>query len=872
MSELIPRRLRHRVRTLSTVLGETMSRQHGEAFLDKVEEIRLLAKAGRIDSETGDHQKLSEVLKRLDDQNLVSIARAFNQFLNLTNIAEQAESVDQVGNDSQLNELFKRLVQNGTKKELIVDTIYQLHCDLVLTAHPTEITRRTLIQKYNRIAAALEGVSEETELDAAARTDLERLIAEVWYTDEIRTERPSPQDEAIWGYAVIEHSLWHAIPDLWDRLAGLLLEYTGAKLPLDVAPVKISSWMGGDRDGNPNVTSKVTGEVLRLARWMAADLYLRDIEELLAQLSMADCNDALQAQCPAGNNEPYRHILRQLREQLTETRTWAETSEPPHKGLILTTAELTLPLKLCYDSLHDSGMGIIADGLLKRTLVRANAFGVTLVELDIRQSSDRHIELLDHVTRYLDIGGYADWSETARIDFLLQELESRRPLFPDNWLPDDEEAAETLKTFRMMGTDDAHGIASYIISMAKRPSDVLSVVLLLRKCGVNRVLPVVPLFETLDDLENAAWTLERLLRTQWYTRYIEGKQQIMIGYSDSAKDAGQMAAAWAQYRAQEELVVVAEKYGINLTLFHGRGGTPGRGGGPARQAILSQPPGSVKNSMRLTEQGEMIRFKYGSPPLALINLDLVLSAAMEATLLPPPKPRENWRLLTQRLADVARDSYRESVRKSDAFVEYFAEGTPERELALLALGSRPARRDGTDSGRSIDELRAIPWVFAWTQKRLMLPAWLGTDAAFEEKLTGKERHIMQEMIEEWPFFQTQVNMLEMVLSKTDIEISSRYDEHLVPKHLQPLGDELRQRLANLIARVNELKNQDMLLAEAPEIRQTLDLRHPYTDPLHLLQIELLKRCREGGNAQQEEAQKALLVTIAGIAASMRNTG
>lgn len=276
--------------------------------------------------------------------------------------------------------------------------------------------------------------------------------------------------------------------------------------------------------------------------------------------------------------------------------------------------------------------------------------------------------------------------------------------------------------------------------------------------------------------------------------------------------------------------------------------------------------------MRVTEQGEMIRFKYGSPPLALINLDLVLSSAIEASLLPPPKPRENWRLLTQRLADIARDSYRSTVQSSDAFVEYFAEGTPERELALLALGSRPTRRDGSDAGRSIAELRAIPWVFAWTQKRLMLPAWLGTDTALEEELTGKDVHILREMIEEWPFFQTQIDMLEMVLSKADTEIATRYDESLVPDNLQDMGAEFRRRLDQLINKVNEIKGQSELLEKNPEIRRTLDLRHPYTDPLHLLQIELIKRCRNSESSEREEAHKALLVTIAGIAASMRNTG
>jgi phosphoenolpyruvate carboxylase len=275
--------------------------------------------------------------------------------------------------------------------------------------------------------------------------------------------------------------------------------------------------------------------------------------------------------------------------------------------------------------------------------------------------------------------------------------------------------------------------------------------------------------------------------------------------------------------------------------------------------------------MRVTEQGEMIRFKYGSPPLALINLDLVLSAAIEASLLPPPQPRENWRLLMQRLSEVACESYRSTVQSNKDFIDYFADGTPERELALLALGSRPARRSGGDTDRSISELRAIPWVFAWTQKRLMLPAWLGTDTAFEQELSSKELNVLKEMVEEWPFFQTQINMLEMVLCKADAEISERYDETLVSPKLKLMGDSFRSRLAKLIDSINRLKNQDILLEGNPEIRQTLDLRHPYTDPLHLLQIELIKRCREE-SGDMAQAHKALLVTIAGIAASMRNTG
>ncbi len=568
------------------------------------------------------------------------------------------------------------------------------------------------------------------------------------------------------------------------------------------------------------------------------------------------------------SHEPYRVVLRKLREKLSATRNWAETDAPPGAGLILYRDDLFAPLLACYESLHQSGMGIIADGSLKRTLIRVSTFGVTLVELDIRQSAEQHIELLDNLTQFLELGSYKEWSEKARADFLLEELNTKRPLIPKDWIPEGD-GAEVLRTFRLIAQGNAEGISSYIVSMARHPSDVLAVVLLMRKCGLSKKLPVVPLFETLDDLDTAAWTLERLLRTEWYTRYIDGRQQVMIGYSDSAKDAGQFAAAWAQYRAQEELVVIAEKYQVDLTLFHGRGGAAGRGGNPARQAILAQPPGSIKNSMRVTEQGEMIRFKYGSAPLALKNLDLVLSATIEASLLPPPKPMENWRLLMDSLAEVASNSYRTTVADPD-FVSYFADGTPERELELLALGSRPARRRSRPNDRSIEDLRAIPWVFAWTQKRLMLPAWLGTEQAFSENLTEVQWSELQEMNNDWPFFQTQISMLEMVLAKSDGEISERYDEVLVLPELKRLGDGFRDRLTELITHVNKIKDQQGLLEKTPEIRHSLDLRHPYTDPLHFLQIELISRHRS--EKTNERVKKALLVTIAGIAAGMRNTG
>ncbi|MEE2735505.1 MAG: phosphoenolpyruvate carboxylase [Pseudomonadota bacterium] len=868
MENLVSQKLRHRVRVLGDLLGQTMTAQLGQDFLEKVEKVRLLAKTRRQQG-VGDFTELQEVLSELNEDQLISVARAFNQFLNLTNIAEQTAATEelQFPKNSHLERAFQKCIANNIDPSRIANVAKQLHCDLVLTAHPTEITRRTLIQKYNRIAGALEHVRENEELDQKNKMQLERLIAEVWHTDEIRTERPKPQDEAIWGYAVIEHSFWHAIPKLWEGLDVILKQYTGESLSIEFSPITISSWMGGDRDGNPNVTTEVTEEVLRLARWMAADLYLRDLDELLSQLSMSQCNAAVRELCGHSSHEPYRSILRGVRDRLNATRDWAETNNPPHDQIFLKKEELFTPLYTCYRSLHECGMGIIADGLLKQTLIRISTFGATLIDLDIRQSAEKHTDLMEKLIFFLGLGNYKSWSEKARHDFLIEELANKRPLIPESWEPEGE-AGETLRTIRLIANSNADGVSCYIISMAQNPSDVLSVILLLRKSGLRRSLPIVPLFETLDDLENASWTLERLLRDKMYRDYIDGHQQVMIGYSDSAKDAGQMAASWAQYKAQEELVEVTEKYDIALTLFHGRGGAAGRGGAPIRQAVLSQPPNTIKRGMRITEQGEMIRFKYGSPLLAQNSMDLVLSAAIESNLMPSPKPRENWRHLMDRLANKAKEEYRNIVQDGSDFADYFRISTPEPELSLLALGSRPTRR--VADSNAISDLRAIPWVFAWTQKRLMIPAWLGTNAALSMKLSAKDKFVLKEMMTEWPFFQAQMELLEMVLTKADIEIAHHYDETLTPDRLKHLGDHFHQELTSLIDQVNDIKKQEMLLEKSPDVRQTISLRDPYTDPLHFLQIELISRYRQDG--KNEKVKKALLITIAGIAASMRNTG
>src|SRR3989344_4869377 len=416
---------------------------------------------------------------------------------------------------------------------------------------------------------------DHSDLSAAEREQvkqrLQRLIAEAWHTEEIRRSRPSPVDEAKWGFAVIEHSLWHAIPNVLRKADQVLHSATGLHLPLDAAPIRFASWMGGDRDGNPNVTASITREVLLLARWMAADLYLRDVDNLAADLSMQQASPALLARV-GESAEPYRSLLKQLRERLRATRSWAQAAlhehVPASAAVLQDNRELLEPLTLCYQSLHECGMGVIAD--------------------------------------YLGLGRYAEWDEEARLAFLLKELENRRPLLPGHFKPSGE-TAEVLATCREVANAPAASLGSYVISMAGAASDVLAVQLLLKEAGLQRPMRVVPLFETLADLDNAGPVISRLLALHGYRARLHGPQEVMIGYSDSAKDAGTTAAAWAQYRAQETLVQVCREQDVELLLFHGRGGTVGRGGGPAHAAILSQPPGSVTGRFRTTEQGEMIR-------------------------------------------------------------------------------------------------------------------------------------------------------------------------------------------------------------------------------------------------------------------------
>jgi len=867
--------LRSNVSFLGRLLGDTIAAAEGQPFLDLVEQIRGLSKSAREGS-AGARDELQLVLQNLRNEQLVPVARAFSQFLNLANIADQHHNVSRgadplLSASRSLATSLGELLEEGVARAAVAETVRDLRIELVLTAHPTEITRRTLIHKHGEIGRCL----AQLELSGLTERERERLhlrlrelIAQIWFGDDFRTERPTPVDEAKWGFAVVEDSLWRAVPEFLRRLDRTLFDSCGEHLPLDFSPVSFVSWMGGDRDGNPNVTARITAEVMLLSRWQAADLYLADVVHLVEELSMTRCSESLR-ELAGGAHEPYRVVLRQLRDLLRHTRLAIEAElageSVPEGEVLHASDQLWRPLLACYESLVECGMQIIADGALLDLLRRVRCFGVHLVRHDVRQDSARHTQALSELTTWLGLGDYAAWDEETRRAFLLRELASRRPLVPHHWQPS-AEVQEVLDTCAVVASQPAQALGAYVISMARQASDVLAVHLLLKEAGCSHSLPVAPLFETLDDLSRAREVVTALLQDSWYRGHIEGRLMVMIGYSDSAKDAGVLAAGWAQYRAQEELLQTCGDFDTRLTLFHGRGGTIGRGGAPAGEALLSQPPGSLENGLRVTEQGEMIRAKLGWSSMAVKTLALYTGAICRANLLTPPAPRAQWRELMSTLAADSCEAYRAVVREEADFVPYFRHATPEQELAKLPLGSRPARRAG---GGGIESLRAIPWIFAWSQNRLILPAWLGAGSALRLALDRGQGDMLREMAAVWPFFATRLSMLEMVFAKADSGISAYYDERLVPAQLRPIGASLRTQLAADIATVLEISGSQELLAAQPWIRESLRLRNIYTEPLNMLQAELLQRNRQ---APEPVLERAIMVTIAGVAAGMRNTG
>src|SRR5215831_4610771 len=898
--------LRDDVRLLGNLLGETLRRQEGEQLFATVEQVRALSKSGRAGN-AADFDELERVLRELPLAQALTVARAFAHFLNLANIAEQHHRLRRrrehqrapgsAPQQASFEDSFARLLASGVTPEALHDQVRSLRVELVLTAHPTEVTRRTMRQKARTIAELLERM-DHPDLTPAERAEaIDALRAEItaaWQTDEARAGQLSPIDEVKGGLVVIEQTLWDAVPASLRALDRALRAATGKPLGVDVAPIRFGSWIGGDRDGNPNVTPAVTTGACLLARWMAADLFHKDIDALRSELSMRDGSAELVARA-GEEREPYRALLREVRDRLAYTRDWIDDVLKGRRAiaewktdtrLYLDPEDLAEPLRLCDRSLRESKAETIADGRLSDVLRRVASFGLALVRLALRQESSRHTAALDAITR----GSYAGWDEGQRVEYLTRQIaDGGRAVAAASVAasPFSPEIQDVLTTFQHAAALPPGSFGAYVISLASRPSDVLAVELLQLAAGVTPPLRVVPLFERVPDLQAAGATVTDLLGLAAYRERIQGHQEIMVGYSDSAKGDGRLSAAWELYKAQEDVVAACRAKGVSVTLFHGRGGTVDRGGGPMHLAIQSQPPGSVNGSLRVTEQGETIDSKFGLPGIALRTLERYTTAVLEATLRPVRNPEPRWRQRMQQLADSARGAYGRLVHDTPGFIDYFRAATPQPEIEKLRIGSRPARRTTT---AGLEGLRAIPWVLAWTQTRLMLPAWLGVGAALAptsppslgelssppDPLSLRERgdeglQELRQMYDAWPFFSSTLDLVEMVLAKASPEIAARYDLRLVPESLRPIGEQLRGELRATIATLLSVTRHRELLEHNPVLRRSVDVRNPYVDPINLVQVEILSRLRSGG-ADIELLRDALLVTVNGIAAGMRNTG
>jgi phosphoenolpyruvate carboxylase len=871
----------HDIKLLSDLLNITFKEQEGEAISAHIGHIRTLSKNQTSES----LEDLSKYISDIDLKKILPITKAFLQLLNFTNIAEQYHRIRKTRwykqnkfaslQPGSLQAVIPQLLKQGISQSKLHKTIENLHIELVLTAHPTEIKRRTLINKYNRVCLLLEKLDREDltqDEKEALKTILRSEMTAIWQTNEFLNEKPTALDEAKWGLAVIENSLWDAIPSYLRKLDHILLQYTNRGLPLNICPIKFGSWMGGDRDGNPNVTAKITQKTCLLSKWKAIDLYIKDIQILRDTLSMSKCNKHIHEL--AGNStEPYRVVLKNLQKTLEDTRDNIKSQIETGKlaNVNLDKQDLLVPLLLCYQSLVDCNASIIANGYLTDVIRRVECFGLSLLKLDLRQDAQMHSNLMTEITQHLGLGLYQEWTEVKKQEFLSKELMTIRPLIsPDFKIT--EELQDVLDTFYAIHTIDKEGLGKYIISMTAEPSDVLVVMLLQKITGNKNFLPVVPLFEREKDLQNAANIFDQLLSNKIYFDLIEKKQEIMIGYSDSAKDVGILAASWSQYQAQEKLLQVAKSYGVELSFFHGRGGSAGRGGWPTHAAILSLPPGTVNGRIRVTQQGEVISNRFGIVEIAKRTLAVYTTATLQASLIIAKEPKLSWKSLMNDLSRVSMQKYQEVVKDNPDFYAYFNCVTPIEEIGNLTISSRPARRNSAI--KSVENLRAIPWVFAWTQNRLILPSWLGVGTSIKYALDTKRETELKEMLSEWPFFSTMVSMIEMVYAKSDLTIANLYSAKLLNSN----------RLLNISHQVADLFNlglevlrtvcgKDRLLANNLALKRSINTRSPVLLPLHVIQIELLMRLRAAtDNTEVTLLKEALHHTIAGIAAGMRNTG
>ena len=888
--ESIPTKsLRDDVRYLGNILGRVIKKQEDESFFNLVEKIRLLSKANTKNKNNKNRfKKITSEIQRLKPIKIFKLARAFTHFMNFINLTESIDAsrkLDEFENSNLkdkhknifIEEIFESLFKNKKiKHQKIYNIAKNLHIGIVLTAHPTEVKRRTLIQKYHKIIEIMDQRDLLKNKPSRLKILDKKLYDEftiIWNTDDLKRFKPTPVEEARWGLAVIEDSLWETIPKVYRRLNAIFIKHMGKSLPKNFNPIEFGSWMGGDRDGNPNVTSTTTKEVILLSRWEAAKLYEKELTKLISGLSMEKCSKKI-LKITGKTYEPYRVFLRPLRDKMRITHRHIErhlvANKPLNRKKLLSSKEDILkPLRVIRESLEQNQSENIASGELLDLMRRAKCFGINLAKIDIRQESSRHAQLLAEFLKRNNGSNYLAWDEDKRIKYLSNAIKTNKKTFK-NFIFKKKENNEVWSTFKILAEEPPECLGAYVISMTSAASDILAVYLMQKEANIENKLRVVPLFETLQDLKNGKFIMEKLFSLVWYRKLIRNQQEIMIGYSDSSKDAGKLSASWHQYKLQEEVLKIAKKYKIQLTFFHGRGGSAGRGGGPIQATMRSQPPKSVYGRIRITDQGEMIQQKYGYEPLAKYNLCSYIGSVMQATLNPPPNPKDSWRNLIEKMTKISTAAYRKNINENSDFIRYFKTVTPHLALGKLSIGSRPSKRKNVDN---IQSLRAIPWVFAWTQIRLMLPAWLGTGDALKYSSVKKYKKILTDMEKNWPFFNSTMDILDMVISKVDPEISEVYENNLADKKLKEVGHKLRSEF-DVIKRLNKYITPVEILNQRKKFRTTVLVRNIYSEVLNILQAVVMSKIlnKKLKTDDKKYLNDAMMTSIAGISAAMKNTG
>ena len=886
--ERIPTKLlREDVRYLGNILGKVIKEQEGEKFFNLVEKVRKLSKVNKLNYSNHSYGKIIRTISKLNPNHTFKLTRSFTHFMNLINLAESIDAsrkLDEYENSKKkiynknifIEEIFEDLFND---KKISENKVYNLakslNIGIVLTAHPTEVKRRTLIQKYHKITEILEERDLLKDYPSKLKILDKKLYDEltiIWNTDDLKRSKPSPFDEARWGLAIIEDSLWETIPKVYRRLNSIFVQNINKGLPKNFNPIEFGSWMGGDRDGNPNVTTEVTKQVILLSRWEAAKLYEKNLTKIIRSYSMEKCSKKILRKVGT-TYEPYRVFLRPLRDKMRLTHRAIEqhlTKNKPldKKKLLLSREDILKPLRVVRESLEQNQNENLASGELLDLMRRAKCFGINLARLDIRQESSRHSQLIAELLNKKFKKNYLKFNEEQKINFLKSAITSKKNMI-NNFTFRNKENKEVWSTFKVLSEEPPECLGAYVISMTTSASDILSISFLQKEAKIKDKLRVVPLFETLDDLINAKSIMNNLFSKSWYRKLIKNKQEVMIGYSDSSKDAGKICASWHQYKAQEEIVNLAKKYKIDVTFFHGRGGSAGRGGGPIQATLRSQPPNSVNGKIRITDQGEVIQQKYGYEPLAKYNLCSYIGAVAEATLNPPPKPKDKWRSLIEKMSDISKSSYRKNINQSTEFIKYFKTVTPHRALGKLSIGSRPSKRKNVDN---IKSLRAIPWVFAWTQIRLMLPAWLGSAEALRYSHIKKFRSTLYDMEKNWPFFNSMLDMLDMVISKADPDISKIYEEYLADDELKRVGKKLRFQF-DVIKKLNKKITPKEIIKLRKQFRTSVIVRNIYSEVLNIIQPIVISKLKKSKTIKDKKyLNDALMTSIAGISAAMKNTG